>query len=115
MPVDISGRHSQLRPSHGYIACRQVFSWTGVTSAEVTGQPILTLNDDDAFNFDILPAMGQIANDGAVINPTLEAAKNMVPGDWDSFTKAQIDVVTKKSKHALDPEIATNPVNVRAA
>lgn len=88
MSIDVSGRHSQLGPSRGYIACRQVFSSTGPTSAEATEQPILTLNDDDAFNFDILTAMGQIANDGADINRTLEAAKNIVPRDWDSFTKA---------------------------
>ena len=88
MSVDISRRHSQLGPSRGYIACRQAFLSTGLTSAEATKQPILTLNDDDSFNFDILTDMGQIANDGADIDPTLEAAKNIVPGDWDSFTKA---------------------------
>lgn len=86
----------------------------GLTSANADDQPILTLSDDDSFNFDILTGLGQIANDGADINPALEAAKKIIPGDWESFTQAWFDVANETKTKGLNPEIAYDPVNVRA-
>ncbi|KAK7423387.1 hypothetical protein QQZ08_009064 [Neonectria magnoliae] len=84
------------------------------SSAKADEQPILILNDDESFNFDILTGLGQIPNGGADINPVLEAAKNIIPGDWDSYTKAWFEVANKTKAQAQDLEIAYDPVNVRA-
>lgn len=83
-------------------------------SAKDDGMPILTLNDDENFNFDILTGLGQMANDGAEVNPVLEVAKKIKPGDRDSYTKAWFDLSMETKAKALDPEYASDPVNVRA-
>lgn len=62
----------------------------GFASAKDDGMPILTLNDDENFNFDILTGLGQMANDDANVNPVLEVAKKIKPGDRDSYTKALV-------------------------
>lgn len=86
----------------------------GFASAQDDGMPILTLNDDESFNFDILTGLGQMANDGADVNPVLEVAKKIKPGDRDSYTKAWFDLANETKAKALDPEYASDPVNVRA-
>ncbi|KAM0418794.1 hypothetical protein ACHAPT_012304 [Fusarium lateritium] len=87
---------------------------TNLASAKADEQPILTLNDDESFNFDILTGLGQVANDGADINPVLAAAKNIIAGDWDSYTQAWFDVANETKTQALELEVASDPVNVRA-
>lgn len=86
----------------------------GLASVKDDGMPILTLNDDENFNFDILTGLGQTHNDGADINPVLEVAKKIKPGDFDSYTKAWFDLANETKAKALDPEYASDPVNVRA-
>ncbi|WYZ36474.1 hypothetical protein EsH8_XV_000027 [Colletotrichum jinshuiense] len=76
--------------------------------------PMLLLNEDSGFNFDILTGLGQAHNDGADINPVLEAAKRIKPGDWDSYTKVWFDIANRTKASALDPEIAYDAVQVRA-
>ncbi|KAJ0122644.1 hypothetical protein J7T55_003159 [Diaporthe amygdali] len=83
-------------------------------SAKDNEMPILTLNDDENFNFDILTGLGQMVNDGADVNPVLEVAKKIKPGDRDSYTKAWFDLANETKAKALDPEYASNLVNVRA-
>lgn len=87
----------------------------GFASAQDDGMPILTLNDDESFNFDILTGLGQMANDGADVNPVLEVAKKIKPGDRDSYTKAWFDLANETKAKVLDPQYASDPVNVRAA
>lgn len=77
--------------------------------------PILTLNDDESFNFDILTGLGQMANNGADANPVLEVAKKIKPGDRDSYTEAWFNLATETKAKALDPEYASDPLNVRAS
>lgn len=91
-----------------------VLAHAGLASAKDDGMPILTLNDDENFNFDILTGLGQTHNDGADINPVLEVAKKIKPGDFDSYTKAWFDLANETKAKALDPEYASDPVNVRA-
>ncbi|RGP78925.1 hypothetical protein FLONG3_2830 [Fusarium longipes] len=92
---------------------------SGLVQAKVadkssTKSPILHLNEDDNFNFDILTGLGQAQNDGADINPVLAAAKDIIPGDFESYTKAWFRVANETKTQALDPEIAYDPINVRA-
>ncbi|KAF5006798.1 hypothetical protein FDECE_6853 [Fusarium decemcellulare] len=87
----------------------------GPATAQVDEDPILTLNDDNSFNFDILTGLGQTVNDGADVGPVLEAAKRIVPGDWDSYTEVWFDIANRTKAEALDLELAYDPVNVRAA
>jgi pimeloyl-ACP methyl ester carboxylesterase len=92
---------------------------SGLTQAKVadnssTKSPILYLNEDSNFNFDILTGLGQASNDGADINPVLAAAKDIIPGDFASYSKAWFKVANETKAQALDPEIAYDPVNVRA-
>ncbi|KAJ4246284.1 hypothetical protein NW762_013635 [Fusarium torreyae] len=76
--------------------------------------PILKLNDDENFNFDILTGLGQMKGDGADVNPVLEVAKKIKPGDRDSYSKAWFDLANETKAMASDPEYAYDPVNVRA-
>jgi pimeloyl-ACP methyl ester carboxylesterase len=92
---------------------------SGLTQAKVadnssTKSPILYLNEDSNFNFDILTGLGQASNDGADISPVLAAAKDIIPGDFASYSKAWFKVANETKAQALDPEIAYDPVNVRA-
>ncbi|XEU96088.1 hypothetical protein FSHL1_001373 [Fusarium sambucinum] len=79
-----------------------------------TESPILHLNEDDNFNFDILTGLGQTHNDGADINPVLSVAKDIIPGDFESYSKAWFELANLTKTQALDPEIAYDPLNVRA-
>ncbi|KAF5667338.1 alpha beta hydrolase superfamily hydrolase [Fusarium heterosporum] len=102
---------SSLLSPLALLAIRQV----GPASAKENKTPMLTLNDDDSFNFDILTGLGQAHNDGADINPVLEAAKNIIPGDWDSYTKVWFDLANKTNAQALGLDATYGPVNVRAS
>src|SRR6478609_9300100 len=86
----------------------------GAVRAKEKESPILFLSEDDSFNFDILTGLGQMANDGADVNPVLSAAKKIVPGDFESYIKAWFDLANNTKTQALDPKIAYDPINVRA-
>lgn len=92
-----------------------IISVLAFASAQDDGQPTLTLSEDDSFNFDILTGLGQIINDGADIGPALGAVKKIIPGDWDSYTRAWYDLANETRSKALDPELAYDPINVRAS
>lgn len=101
------------------LICGKAFAIIALAQARLAssrddGMPILTLNDDESFNFDILTGLGQMANDGADVNPVLEVAKKIKPGDRDGYTKAWFDLANQTKTKALDPEYASDPVNVRA-
>lgn len=99
--------------------CCKIFSvlslaHAGLSSSNEHGMPILTLNEDENFNFDILTGLGQMANDGADVNPVLAVAKKIKPGDRDSYTKAWFELPNETKAKALDPDYASDPVNLRA-
>lgn len=78
-------------------------------------QPILSLSSNDAFHFEILGGLQQAVNDGADIAPVLEVAKNIIPGDWESFTQNWFELANDTKFRALDEGIAYDPVNVRTS
>ncbi|RKL02349.1 hypothetical protein BFJ68_g2012 [Fusarium oxysporum] len=86
----------------------------GAVRAKEKENPILFLSEDDSFNFDILTGLGQMANDGADVNPVLSAAKKIIPGDFESYIKAWFDLANNTKTQALDPKVAYDPINVRA-
>jgi pimeloyl-ACP methyl ester carboxylesterase len=91
-----------------------ILAATSLTRAQSENLPTYPVSDDVTFNFDILSTMGQIPNDGADVSPSLEASNNITPGDRESFTLAWFNLANKTKQQALDPEIAYDPVNVRA-
>ncbi|KAL4722254.1 hypothetical protein ACLX1H_011035 [Fusarium chlamydosporum] len=79
-----------------------------------TNSPILYLSPDENFNFDILTGLAQARNDGADIGPVLGAAKDIVPGDFESYSETWFKLANQTKAQVLDPEIAYDLVNVRA-
>jgi pimeloyl-ACP methyl ester carboxylesterase len=90
-----------------------VLTNVAITHAQEDDAPILMLSDDESFHFDILTGLGQAVKGAADIGPALEAAKNIIPGDWDSFTEVWYELANRTKAQALDPEIAFDPINVR--
>ncbi|KAF5026421.1 hypothetical protein F66182_1486 [Fusarium sp. NRRL 66182] len=88
---------------------------TGLSTNKDDKFPLLRLSEDDNFNFDMLTGLGQISNHGADIAPVLEVAKQIVPGDFESYSNAWLKLANKTKARALDPEVAYDPVNVRAS
>lgn len=86
----------------------------GIAEEDKSESPILNLNKDSNFNFDILTGLAQAHNDGADINPILSVAKDIIPGDFASYTKEWFKLANDTKAQALDPENARDPVNVRA-
>ncbi|QPC73150.1 hypothetical protein HYE68_003902 [Fusarium pseudograminearum] len=96
-----------------------LYAASGIAQAKVadnssTKSPILHLSEDDNFNFDILTGLGQAHNDGADINPVLSAAKDIIPGNFESYSKEWFKLANLTKAQAVDPEIAYDPINVRA-
>ncbi|KAJ4122960.1 hypothetical protein NW768_009951 [Fusarium equiseti] len=91
-----------------------LFPQLGTAKEDKSKSPILNLNEDSNFNFDILTGLAQAHNDGADINPILSVAKDIIPGDFDSYTKEWFKLANDTKTQALDPENAYDPVNVRA-
>lgn len=81
---------------------------------DTSSDPILKLSEDESFHFEILTGLGQAQYSGVDVGPVLMAAKNIIPGDWDSFTEVWLDLANSTKAQALDPAIAYDPVNVRA-
>jgi len=91
-----------------------VFPHLGTAEEHKPKSPILNLNKNSNFNFDILTGLAQAHNDGADINPILSVAKDIIPGDFASYTKEWFKLANYTKAQALDPENAHDPVNVRA-
>ncbi|RBR11063.1 uncharacterized protein FIESC28_09208 [Fusarium coffeatum] len=91
-----------------------VFPHLGTAEEDKPKSPILNLNKDSNFNFDILTGLAQAHNDGADINPILSVAKDIIPGDFASYTKEWFKLANDTKAQALDPENARDSVNVRA-
>jgi pimeloyl-ACP methyl ester carboxylesterase len=75
--------------------------------------PTLPLSTDSAFNFQFLIALGDAITGGADIGPVLGAAKNIVPGDFASFSEQFYALANYTKAQAADPENAYDGVNVR--
>lgn len=82
--------------------------------AQSDESPVLVLSSDDSFNFDILPGMGQIANDGADTVPSLAVAKKIIPGNWTTYIGAWFELANATKAQAMNQELAYDPINVRA-
>ncbi|PVI05805.1 hypothetical protein DM02DRAFT_684252, partial [Periconia macrospinosa] len=75
--------------------------------------PIYILSTDEPFHFELLVPLGESIYGGADIGPILRTAKNITPGDFDSFSTAFFNLANYKKSQAEDPALAYNPVNVR--
>lgn len=80
---------------------------------EAADQPTIVLNEDSSFDFDILNALGLVPGGGADVAPLLGAARNITPGDFDSFSQVFYELANQTKGLAQDPELAYDPVNVR--
>ncbi|GKZ23298.1 hypothetical protein AbraIFM66951_011691 [Aspergillus brasiliensis] len=91
--------------------------FSSCSSAAGTNQtsniPTLELGTDSAFNFQYLIALGDALTGGSDIAPVLGAAKNIKPGDMDSFSEQFYILANHTKETAANPENAYDPVNVR--
>jgi alpha-beta hydrolase superfamily lysophospholipase len=92
-------------------------AWTlfmaAVASNASDDSPTLLLSTDSAFNFQYLIALGDAITGGADIGPVLGAAKNIVPGNFTSFSEYFYGLANKTKAQAADLENAYDGVNVR--
>ncbi|VUC22982.1 unnamed protein product [Clonostachys rosea] len=84
-----------------------------VQAEEQDDHPILLLNEDSTFHFEILGGLGQALTGGGDISPILGAAKNVTPGDFDKFTNIFYRLANETKAQALKPSNAYDPINVR--
>ena len=86
-----------------------------VRAANKTDQspPTLQLGNDTAFNFEYLVALQNSLSGGADIGPVLGVAKNIKPGDFDSYRDEFYRLANATKAQAEDPENAYDPINVR--
>lgn len=82
-------------------------------AANDSDSPTLPLSTDSAFNFQFLITLGDAITGGADIGPVLGAAKNIVPGDFASFSSQFYALANDTKAQAADPENAYDGVNVR--
>ncbi|TVY36344.1 20-hydroxy-prefusarin hydrolase [Lachnellula subtilissima] len=82
-------------------------------AANNSDSPTLPLSTDSAFNFQFLITLGDAITGGADIGPVLGAAKNIVPGDFSSFSQQFYALANDTKAQAADPENAYDGVNVR--
>lgn len=80
---------------------------------KTSNTPTLELSTDSAFNFQYLIALGDAITGGSDITPVLGAAKNIKPGDMDSFSEQFYKLANRTKEMAENPENAYDPVNVR--
>lgn len=83
------------------------------TAGNDTEGPTLPLSSDSTFNFQFLIALGNALSGGSDIGPVLGAAKNIIPGDMDSYGEEFLKLALDTKAAALDPVNAFDPVNVR--
>lgn len=75
--------------------------------------PIALLSNDSSFQFDIVNALGLAAGGGGDIAPILSAARNITPGDFNSFSQVFYELANDTKALAQDPSLAYDKVNVR--
>lgn len=83
------------------------------TNATDDGPPTLQLSNDTAFNFEYLVGLQNSLSGGADIGPVLGVAKNVEPGNLESFIDEFYKLANATKAQAEDPENSYDPVNVR--
>jgi pimeloyl-ACP methyl ester carboxylesterase len=84
---------------------------TGVSRADQ--EPILQLNGNTDFHFQLLNSLAGAIYSAADISPVLGAAKQIEPGNFTSFSDAFHGLANATKAAALDPESAYDKINVR--
>lgn len=84
-----------------------------LATAQQDEEPVILLNKDVSFHFEILNSLAEATYSGGDASPVLGAAKNIVPGDFDSFTEAFHELANQTKAQAEDPINAYDSINVR--
>lgn len=82
-------------------------------SANAEEEPVLSLSTDSSFHFEVLVSLSEALYGGSDLAPVLGAAKNITPGDFESFSQAFQKLAYKTKDQALDEEANYDPMNVR--
>ena len=85
----------------------------GATNETDDGPPTFQLGNDTAFNFEYLVALQNSLSGGSDIGPVLGAAKNIKPGDFDSYHEEFYKLANATKAQAEDFENDYDPINVR--
>lgn len=83
------------------------------TNGTDASPPTLQLSDDTAFSSEFHVALQNSLSGGADISPVLGAAKNIKPGDFDSYHQEFYKLANATKAQAEDPVNAYDSVNVR--
>lgn len=75
--------------------------------------PTFQIGNDTGFNFEFIVALQNARTGGSDIGPVLGAAKDIKPGDFDSYEEVFYELANATKAQAEDPENAYDPVNVR--
>ncbi|KAL2862425.1 alpha/beta hydrolase family protein [Aspergillus lucknowensis] len=75
--------------------------------------PTFQLSNDSTFNFNFVIALGNALTGGSDIGPVLGVAKDVIPGDFNSYVHEWIKLANQTKAQAEAPENAFDPVNVR--
>jgi pimeloyl-ACP methyl ester carboxylesterase len=75
--------------------------------------PVLLLNNDTNFHFQILNTLGGAKYSGADISPVLDAAHSIEPGNFTSFSDAFYNLAYTTKAAAMDAENSYSSINVR--
>jgi alpha/beta superfamily hydrolase len=84
-----------------------------VAAQDALDDPILLLSKDESFHFQLLDTLGVAIYSGSDIGPVLKAARDIVPGDFDSFSEVFHNLANETKAQAEDVALAYDPVNVR--
>lgn len=76
-------------------------------------EPVLLLNNDTNFHFQILNTLGGAIYSGADISPVLAAAQGIEPGDFTSFSDAFSKLAYTTKIAAIKAEKSSSIGNVR--
>jgi dienelactone hydrolase len=86
---------------------------TSYAQNETNQDPTLPLSADDNFSFQLLAALALAPYSGADISPVLNAAVNIDPGNFTSFSDTFYALAKSTKAAALDPENSYDAINVR--
>lgn len=76
-------------------------------------EPVLLLNNDTNFHFQILNTLGTTIYSGADISPVLDAAQRIAPGNFTSFSGAFYNLAYTTKAAAMDAENSSSIINMR--
>jgi len=76
-------------------------------------EPVLLLNEDTNFHFQVLNILGGAIHSGADISPVLDAAQSIEPGNFTSFSEAFYNLAYSTKAAALNAENSYSSINVR--